>query len=310
MNYNNNDEDDDDDEYEQEAYIIAHSSDEDDEKDIIDENASHLFQALNAEFEINLIFDEENTQSQGQICSLDLESRKTEIKGLVNNARASLALDDRCPAMTINDIIELVFGPPGGQRYSSQFYRLLAKRLIGVTRNESNPNDSIQAWEIEAFIEAQLLLHVYQISPQSLWDSPAGWYKIPLLTKDRYSSIIQKLNASTRDSNEHYDSKWKPRTLEQILPDLIAAIRALATQSRDLTYDRKISLISLDDEKEKMRSKSVTSKGLSRTYQRSGNPGPTMFAGVSKTTGMLLSAEFQNLGESTQACAKRALASK
>lgn len=92
------------------------------------------------------------------------------------------------------------------------------------------------------------------------------------------------------------------------LPDIISGFRDLASQCRDLVYDKDNTTISLDDEKEHIRSKDVLEKGLSRKYQRDGNPGPTLYAGVSKNSGVLLSAEFQVLNESTQACTKRAIA--
>ena len=170
---------------------------------------------------------------------------------------------------------------------------------------------SIKTWEIEAFIESILILHIYQISPTALWEAPEnGWYKTPLMTHDRFSFILNKLQLATKDANPDHNSNWKARSMMDVIPDMISALRELGSQSRELTYQRELTTISLDDEKERMRSHDVYGKGVARIFQRSGNPGPTIYAGVSKNTGMILSAEMQAAGESTQSCAKRALSSK
>ncbi len=74
---------DDDNDYDEEDY--GHSSDEDGGSNIhINTTTSQLFQPLDAESRINFIFDEENTQSQGELCSLSLDCRKLEIKLLIS----------------------------------------------------------------------------------------------------------------------------------------------------------------------------------------------------------------------------------
>lgn len=269
--------------------------------------ASQPFQALGAESDIKLILDEENTQTHGLLSKLSIETRKREISGLISKTRADIgkAGEDN-ELLTVPDIVDVIFG--AGGKYSSAWFKRLIKRLTHVTSTQVDRSEVIKSWEIEAFVEAILKLHIYHVSPTALWQAPAGWYKLPLLSHARFSFIMNKLDLASKDNNAGHSAHWTPREIQETLPDVVAGFRELASQCRDLIYDKEITTISLDDEKEQMRSKDVPERGLSRIYQRSGNPGPTLYEGVSKNSGVLLSAEFQTLGESTQVCAKRTIA--
>ena len=96
---------------------------------------------------------------------LNLECRKQEISSLINTVRDQLGIDDEGPSLTVTNVVDLIFGPPS-KRFASKFYKLLHKRLISITRNENNPGASIKAWEIEAFVESILLLHIIKFRQQ------------------------------------------------------------------------------------------------------------------------------------------------
>ena len=60
---------------------------------------------------------------------LNLECRKQEIKGLINNAREQLGIDDEGPSITVTNAVDLIFGPPG-QRFASKSYKLLQSKEV------------------------------------------------------------------------------------------------------------------------------------------------------------------------------------
>lgn len=69
---------------------------------------------------------------------------------------------------------------------------------------------------------------------------------------------------------------------------VVLATRRFSAYFSNMAYDGVNSVVSIDDDKVKHRPKSVMSAAMMRTYQRGGNPGPTLHEATSVRTGMIL----------------------
>ena len=184
--------------------------------------------------------------------------------------------------------------------------KLRMKAVLGA--DEGN---RLLSWEIDSFIEATLLLHFYQVSPEELWNpSNKDFYQTPIMTKKRYNFILTKLSQDSNNPNPSHHDSWNTRDIVACQPSLVKCWSLMGAVFQEITYTAGISIISLDDEKEHLRSMEVSRQGLHRGFQRGGNPGPTIFMGINKSLGLLVAAQLQRRSESSQTCAQRTLASK
>ena len=303
-------------------FVLPSSDDDEDEfRDQLsdyedeDEKDEATFQRIAPESHISLSFDAFNTQTQSSLDNLNLEATTREVSHVVRNIRAELRLDDclvestniQRELLTLSDTITFVFGEALGSS-RPKWIKSFHKRLKSAAPLDCS--EPLQPWELDSFIEASILLHVYHISPEMLW-SPKNvdWYRQPLMSKERYRYLQNQLS-TIKSNNPLQTSSWNSRSFSVLEPDLVDCWTSLGELFRDQAYIPGVTIISLDDEKEHIRSKDVSRLGLSRSFQRAGNSGPTLRIAVNKRLGLDVSYNFQNGGESSQDCAKLTLASK
>ena len=270
-----------------------------------------VYKPLGPDKIITIIYDD-NNQTLGALKNLSLENHKKEIKGLISNIRSELDLDSEeiLIPLKLEDIINYVFGR--GVQDCSPFMATIKAKFKEALKdtNKNGQSPRMMNWELDSFIEATLQLHIYQISPDELWATEEGWYRQPLMTKCRFMFIHSQITAFYSDNNREHRHEWRPRQIDRTLPEIVQAFTELGARFQKVAFLRGVTEISLDDEKEHIRSSDVLRLGMSRTFQRGGNPGPTIMMAFSKGLGILLAARILELNESSQTCAERTLASK
>ena len=83
---------------------------------------------------------------------------------------------------------------------------------------------------------------------------------------------------------------------------VVLATRRFSAYFSNMAYDGVNSVVSIDDDKVKHRPKSVMSAAMMRTYQRGGNPGPTLHEATSVRTEMILASYLQKHSDTTISC--------
>ena len=256
--------DDDDDELDDSGFFIEldHYNSSDDENEHVERSETQgIYTPLRPDEDIELIFDDINAQTQGSLHSLDLATRKAEVEGLISKVRSKLDLEDKSERLlTLSEVIDAVFGKIGG--HWSPWTMLFKNKLKAISkdcRKEGQPTHLL-SWEVDAFIEATLLLHIYQISPEDLWNPVnRDWYKQPLMQKRRFSYIQSQLASNSSDNNSHHQQDWLPRNVNAIESELAFCWKHLGATLQELSVIKGVTVISLDDEKEHLRSIDVSS---------------------------------------------------
>lgn len=278
-----NEDDDDDDEF---AYHDGHA-DEYGDKD------SYSFEKIDVEKRISLNCN--NSQTQGSLENLNLATRKFEIKTMIIKIRENLDRDDDNDPITLTDLIDMHFGKQGQQwmPWMTNVKKIFKAVLKDCKKHGQHPH--LMAWELDSYIEATLILHIYGLSPENLWDSASTWYHQPLMPKDRFLYIQHQLASFSKGNNSNHQSHWNSRELSKTQPDLSEAWTLLGQTFQKIAFEHDVTTISLDDEKQHMRSTEVLTLGMARGFQRGGNPGPYIIMAFAKNLGILLSAELSEL---------------
>ena len=291
---------------------VEDDSEEDDDHDAkgVAHNEPGSYHRIGADTEITLNFDEDNVQTQDYLGALTLKNRKLEILHVIAKVREKLDLERAPRLLTLNDVVNVIFGNEGSQNYTPWMKCMKTQMKNVLNVSDALPADHLMPGEIESFIEATLLLHIYQVSPDDLWD-PLNheYFKTPIMQKKRYKFILNRLSVDITDRHNHANGIWNPRDIVTCQPLLTKCWSLLGDVFQEIAYLEGVTIISLDDEKEHIRSVEVNRVGLHQGFQRGGSPGPTIFMGVNKMLGLLLAAQLQKLGESAQECAKKTLAS-
>ena len=81
--------------------------------------------------------------------------------------REKLDLEGDRRSLTLDDVVDIIFGKEG-ERNLPQWMSCLKLRMKAVLG--ADEGNRLLSWEIDSFIEATLLLHFYQVSPEELWN--------------------------------------------------------------------------------------------------------------------------------------------
>ena len=123
-----------------------------------------------------------------------------------------------------------------------------------------------------------VLLHLYGESPEGLFKNTHLYTKTPIMAHARFMKLLDALGASEQ-GNAQCQSTWvAPEFLD---PQFVEATRRFSYLFGTVGMVRGHSIVTIDDDKIRLRSKRVTDINLQRSFQRGGNPGPTQYAAVS-----------------------------
>ena len=80
--------------------------------------------------------------------------------------------------------MNVIFGNEGSQNYTPWMKCMKTQMKNVLNVSDALPADHLMPGEIESFIEATFLLHIYQVSPDDLWD-PLNheYFKTPIMQK-------------------------------------------------------------------------------------------------------------------------------
>ena len=79
------------------------------------------------------------------------------------------------------------------------------------------------------------------------------------MQKRRFSYIQSQLASNSSDNNSHHQQDWLPRNVNAIEPELAFCWKHLGATLQELSVIKGVTVISLDDEKEHLRSIDVSS---------------------------------------------------
>lgn len=168
---------------------------------------------------------------------------------------------------------------------SSQWMHELRKRIrIGLDflRKEILGDN-----EIYCFLEYLVAQHVYDASPQRLDENFSDVFTHRIMEFDRYMTICHSLCTDPQFAQSGNSYRF-------VAPgDKIVCLQSgfskLSTQLQALAFNRGTTNIVLDDHKIHNRGTDAQGLGISTSYQRNGQRGPTLYMSTSKYTDILLS---------------------
>ena len=106
------------------------------------------------------------------------------------------------------------------------------------------------------------------------------------MERDRFLDILDALSSQEDSVN----NSWTPAP--ERLDAVSNALSHLSEQTQRIGYVKGATSFCIDDDKMANRSKKLTELGVQRTYQRSGNSGPTLLCTISNETGLLLNSHI------------------
>lgn len=163
--------------------------------------------------------------------------------------------------------------------------------------------DQMSSAELIQFVKIELLLSFYTCTPGRFFDvaneklypsASAG------LTKDRYYEILRAMGSNGTQSDNNSSARWsEPLKHDR---DLAGAMHLARTICSAISYVEKVSILSMDDDLLRLRSRLVESFGLSQINNPNKGLGTVHHGIVSLCTGLFCSGHVGSRGESVLEC--------
>ncbi|KAE9066070.1 hypothetical protein PF005_g28721 [Phytophthora fragariae] len=151
--------------------------------------------------------------------------------------------------------------------------------------------------ELLGFLEVELWLGFYSLTPTAFYDSANSDLLPPVLTampEKRYMVILNALGTSTQRNGPAH--RWSaPMAPDRNIASAMELLRRLCSE---IGFVEGVSLASLDDDMMRLRSQSVDDLGLSHVRNPKKGYGPVNHGIVSLTTGVMLGGHVAFRGDS------------
>jgi len=182
----------------------------------------------------------------------------------------------------------------------------LSPQIMSTITAQINTNiagSSLQQDELTNFIQVELMLSFYGITPTRFFDT-ANKELYPTqgraMAANRYEAILRALSKSSK-SYVAYGNWNPPYEHERTLASMMEQVRVLCSE---IAFVKEKSILSMDDDLLRLRSHLVQSTGLSHANNPAKGLGVVHHGIVSATTDLYLGGHIASRGESTEDCVK------
>jgi hypothetical protein len=237
-----------------------------------------------------------------------VDSFETEIA--VDNVDDYLLKKARAEAEIVsNRLMSRMFGRRNRRRNSvvpiDTLKLFMQPALLGHLKSFINRStlDQISSAELIQFIKVELLLSFYTCTPGKFFDVanerhyPSGTAGI---TKQRYHEILQAMGSQPTQSDNASSTGWsEPLKHDR---DLAGAMQLARTICAAISYVQKVSVLSMDDDLLRLRSRLVESFGFAQINNPNKGLGTVHHGIVSICTGLFCCGHVGSRGESVLEC--------